>query len=120
MGIYQYQLNEWVDWMSLVLLDLILLISYQDQVIWLLENVWVIVFSDFCFYVVYVIGDQVLCFQGYFEFVYDYFCELFELCQQYLGEEFYCKGVDSLVGDYQGIVVVEWMMCFVVCQLIGV
>ncbi|EGH73315.1 amidotransferase [Pseudomonas syringae] len=112
-GIHHYQLAPARPWMTPAMDKLTLLISHQDQVTALPENATVLASSEFCPFAAYHINDQVLCFQGYPEFIHDFSRTLLDLRQEALGEQIYKQGVASLDHDHHGATVAEWMMRFV-------
>ena len=116
-GTHDYRIIAKADWMSPVMEDLTLLISHQDQVTSLPNNATVIASSDFCLFAAYYIGNQVLCFQGHPEFIYDYSLDLLKILQEMLGDKVYIHGVASLERDHQGLIVAEWMMRFVAYKI---
>lgn len=90
-----------------------LLISHRDQVTRLPEQAKRLASSDFCPNAAYVMGDQVLCFQGHPEFTPDFSRALLHMRRSIYTPEFYAQSLASLEHDHDGPLVAEWMTAFV-------
>ncbi|MDM7858703.1 amidotransferase [Thiopseudomonas acetoxidans] len=90
-----------------------LLISHRDQVTRLPEQAVRIASSEFCPNAAYVVGEQVLCFQGHPEFTHDFSRALLNLRRSIYSPEFYAQCLASLEQQHDGRVVAGWMAEFV-------
>jgi len=90
-----------------------LLISHRDQVTRLPEQAVRIATSEFCPNAAYVVGEQVLCFQGHPEFTHDFSRALLNLRRSIYTPEFYAQGLASLEKNHDGAVVADWMAGFI-------
>lgn len=90
-----------------------LLISHRDQVTKLPEHAVCLAASEFCPYAAYVIGEQVLCFQGHPEFSHDFSRALMQLRRSIYTPEFYSQGIKSLEKQHDGDLVAGWMVEFI-------
>jgi GMP synthase-like glutamine amidotransferase len=113
-GVQQYQLQQQHDWMQPALTQLQLQASHQDQVHVLPENAQCLASSAFCNNAAFVIGQQVLCFQGHPEFAEGYAQALLDLRRRALGEEPYRRAAASLSQTaHHGRIVGRWLLNFV-------
>lgn len=112
-GTHSYQLVHKTSWMTPELDKLTLLVSHQDQVTLLPDEATLIAKSDFCPNAAFIIGKQVLCFQGHPEFMANYAKAILDLKEDQLGDELYKSALKSLTVKQQGITVAEWMVRFI-------
>lgn len=90
-----------------------LLISHRDQVTRLPAQATCLATSDFCPNAAYVIGEQVLCFQGHPEFTKEFSRELLNIRRSIYTPEFYAQSLASLENEHDGPLVASWMTAFV-------
>lgn len=93
-------------------LDLAILVSHQDQVVSVADDMQVLAGSEFCENAVCQLGDHILTFQGHPEFVPAYAEAIMTSRKGLIGEEAYTAGIASLVGEHQGQRVARWIINF--------
>lgn len=112
-GVHRYQVEYKPQWLSDEVDEFQLLISHRDQVTVLPKNARLLARSDFCANAAYVIGEQVLCFQGHPEFTHDFARGLMHLRQSVYCPEVYQAACHSLACEHDGSSVARWMLAFV-------
>lgn len=113
LGVHHYALTE-QPWMQPSVEALQLQVSHQDQVHSLPEGAERLAHSEFCANAAFMIGKQVLCFQGHPEFPEGYAQALLDLRRERLGEEAYQAASQSLKEHgHHGRVVGQWMLRFI-------
>lgn len=113
LGIHSYQLTHNYNWMKPTLNKLTLLASHQDQVTLLPKEATLLAQSEFCTNAAFIIGNQVLCFQGHPEFVAGYAKAILDSKKNQIGDDLYSTAINSLSLEHQGIIVAEWMIHFI-------
>lgn len=90
-----------------------MLISHRDQVTRLPEGAQLVASSEFCPNAAFMLGGQVLCFQGHPEFTAEFSRSLLQLRQGIYTPEFYAGSLESLQQSHDGDTVGGWMLGFV-------
>lgn len=90
-----------------------MLISHRDQVTRLPEGAQLVASSEFCPNAAFMLGEQVLCFQGHPEFTAEFSRSLLQLRQGIYTPEFYAKSLESLQQSHDGDTVGGWLLDFV-------
>jgi GMP synthase-like glutamine amidotransferase len=111
-GLHTHRFHTAPDWHDQDDLELDILVSHQDQVLELPDDMQVLAGSEFCENAVCQVGDHILTFQGHPEFVPGYANEIMVLRRDLLGEEVYAKGMTSISGTHQGVRVARWILNF--------
>lgn len=93
-----------------------LISSHKDQVTELPASARVIASSDFCPIGGFVIGDQILTFQGHPEFQRAYSNDLMVMRRELLGEEVFHAGVESLDKETDEDRVGRWIVNFLLSK----
>ena len=112
-GMHRYRLEHKPEWLPSAVDEFQLLISHQDQVTALPDGAELLASSDFCENAAFVLGQQVLCFQGHPEFTHDFSRGLLELRASIYCPKEYQAACKSLVQKHDGNVVAQWMLCFI-------
>lgn len=111
-GLHTHRFHTAPDWHDQEDLELDILVSHQDQVLELADDMQVLAGSEFCENAVCQVGDHILTFQGHPEFVPGYANAIMVLRKDLLGEEVYAKGMASISGTHQGVRVARWILNF--------
>lgn len=112
-GMHRYRLQHKPDWLPQAEDEFQLLISHRDQVTALPEQATLLASSDFCENAGFMLGRQVLCFQGHPEFTHDFSRGLLALRQSIYCPEQYQQAQQSLTHEHDGQLVARWMLSFV-------
>ena len=112
-GVHRYRLEYKPQWLPDSADEFQLLISHRDQVTALPEGAQLLASSDFCENAAFMLGQQVLCFQGHPEFTYEFSKTLMTIRQALYCPKEYQTAYQSLVQPHDGHVVAQWMLCFV-------
>ncbi len=113
LGVHRYRLEHKPEWLPETADEFQLLISHRDQVTALPAGASLLASSDFCENAAFILGKQVLCFQGHPEFTQDFSRGLLQLRQSIYCPEEYQSACQSLVHDHDGQTVAQWMLCFI-------
>lgn len=89
-----------------------LLSSHRDQAVRLPAGARPFARTDACPNAGFVLGDQILTFQGHPEFSRDYALDLLNMRQELLGAEVFKKGVASLGEETDNQLVARWILNF--------
>jgi GMP synthase-like glutamine amidotransferase len=89
-----------------------LLSSHRDQAVRLPPGARPFARTDACPNAGFVLGDQILTFQGHPEFSRDYALDLLNLRQELLGAEVFKRGVASLREETDNQLVARWILNF--------
>ncbi len=125
LGVHRYRLAYKPDWMPANVDDFQLLISHRDQVTALPAGATLLAHSEFCENAAFVLGQQVLCFQGHPEFTHDFSRALLQIRQSIYCPDEYQAAYQSLQDAHDGQTIAQWMLCFVkaakqTCRLLDV
>lgn len=112
-GLHRYRLAYKPQWLPEAVDEFQLLISHRDQVAALPTGATLLAQSEFCENAAFIIGQQVLCFQGHPEFTHDFSRQLLRIRQSIYCPEQYQAACNSLQDGHDGEVVAQWMLCFV-------
>lgn len=112
-GVHRYRLACKPEWMRDTVDEFQLLISHRDQVVALPAGATLLAHSEFCENAAFVLGQQVLCFQGHPEFTHDFSKTLLQIRQPIYCPEQYQAAYQSLQEQHDGEVIAQWMLCFV-------
>lgn len=112
-GVHRYRLQNKPQWLPATSAEFQLLISHRDQVTALPEGAQLLASSDFCENAAFILGQQVLCFQGHPEFTHEFSKTLLGIRQAMYCPEEYQAACQSLVHEHDGSAVAQWMLCFV-------
>lgn len=112
-GVHRYRLACQPTWLPENVEEFQLLISHRDQVTELPAGATLLAQSDFCENAAFVLGQQVLCFQGHPEFTHDFSRELLQIRQAIYCPEAYQAACQSLQNEHDGHAIAQWMLCFV-------
>ncbi|MDY0249707.1 MAG: amidotransferase [Pseudomonas sp.] len=113
LGVHRYHLACKPEWMPEVADEFRLLISHRDQVTALPAAATLLAHSDFCENAAFILGQQVLCFQGHPEFTHGFSKELLQIRQSMYCPKAYQAACQSLQSAHDGQTVAQWMLCFV-------
>ncbi|PWY56390.1 GMP synthase [Legionella qingyii] len=111
-GMSVNKITQHKPWMSPSLGILNLIVSHQDQVVFLPEEAEVLAASDFCPFYMLQIGDNLLTVQGHPEFSKRYSQALIELRKNNLGKELAAQGLKSLQQHCDDKVFAKWVINF--------
>ncbi|HHX35125.1 MAG TPA: amidotransferase [Gammaproteobacteria bacterium] len=112
-GMHRYRMCYQPDWLPDAVDEFQLLISHRDQVTALPEGATLLAASDFCENAAFMLGQQVLCFQGHPEFTHEFSRGLLELRESIYCPQHYQAAHQSLVQEHDGQSVARWMLCFI-------
>lgn len=112
-GVHRYRFEHKPDWLPAQDDEFQLLISHQDQVTALPQGAKRLAGSEFCENAAFVLGQQVLCFQGHPEFTHEFSRGLLQLRESIYCPLEYRKACESLAHPHDGAAVAQWMLCFV-------
>ncbi len=112
-GVHRYRLVHKPVWIPETVDEFQLLISHRDQVTALPAGATLLAHSDFCENAAFILGQQVLCFQGHPEFTHDFSRELLQIRQPIYCAEDYQVACQSLQNAHDGQAIAQWMLCFV-------
>ncbi|MBP8771060.1 MAG: hypothetical protein KBH26_04570, partial [Thiopseudomonas sp.] len=101
------------QWLPEALDEFQLLISHRDQVTALPAGATLLAQSEFCENAAFIIGQQVLCFQGHPEFTHDFSRQLLQIRQAVYCPDEYQAACNSLQDAHDGQAIAQWMLCFV-------
>lgn len=113
LGVHCYQLAAQPEWLTADAAEFELLISHRDQVTALPEGAQLLARSEFCENAAFVLGDQVLCFQGHPEFTHDFSRALLQIRQSIYCPDEYQQACASLLREHDGQQVALWMLNFI-------
>ena len=113
LGVHRYRLEYKPEWLPSTENEFQLLISHRDQVTALPAGAALLASSDFCENAAFVVGRQVLCFQGHPEFTYEFSEGLLTLRQSMYCPQEYQTACQSLASAHDGQIVAQWMLCFI-------
>jgi GMP synthase-like glutamine amidotransferase len=111
-GLHTHHFKDLPSWHDQNGSDLDILVSHQDQVLQVPDDMKVLAGSTFCENAVCQVGDHILTFQGHPEFVPGYANAIMALRRDIIGEDVYDRGVSSLVRSHEGQRVAQWMINF--------
>lgn len=112
-GMHRYRLEYKPDWLPHAEDEFQLLISHRDQVTALPEQATLLASSEFCENAGFMVGQQVLCFQGHPEFTHEFSRGLLELRESVFCPEHYAQAQQSLAHEHDGQLVARWMLHFI-------
>ena len=112
-GVQRFEVAQGFSWQQPPLENVTLIVSHQDQVTALPPAAQCLASSNYCPNAAFVMGDQVLCFQGHPEFVAEYANRLLVRRQSVFSAEQYETAVSSLEQPHQGALIAQWMVNFV-------
>ncbi|GGM16186.1 amidotransferase [Pseudomonas asuensis] len=112
LGVQRFEVAQGFSWQNPPLQEVTLIVSHQDQVTALPPTAQCLAYSRYCPNAAFVVGDQVLCFQGHPEFVADYANRLLIRRQSAFSAEQYETAVASLEQPHQGELIAQWMVNF--------
>jgi len=112
-GVQRFEVAQGFSWQQPPLENVTLIVSHQDQVTALPPAAQCLASSNYCPNAAFVMGDQVLCFQGHPEFVAEYANRLLVRRQSVFSVEQYETAVSSLEQPHQGALIAQWMVNFV-------
>lgn len=112
-GVHRYRLEHKPQWLPDSVDEFQLLISHRDQVTALPEGAQLLASSEFCENAAFMLGQQVLCFQGHPEFTHEFSRTLLGIRQAMYCPEEYQAACQSLAQQHDGQVIAQWMLCFV-------
>lgn len=113
LGVHRYRLERKPEWLAEAADEFQLLISHRDQVTALPAGAALLASSDFCENAAFMLGQQVLCFQGHPEFTHDFSRSLLKIRQSIYCPEEYQAACQSLESQHDGQAVAQWMLCFI-------
>lgn len=113
LGVHRYRLAHKPHWLQDEVDEFQLLISHRDQVVSLPDGATLLAYSAFCENAAFMLGQQVLCFQGHPEFTHDFSQTLLKLRQSIYCPQEYEAACQSLQEQHDGQVIAGWMMGFV-------
>ena len=113
LGVHRYQLDRKPEWLTDAPDEFQLLISHRDQVTALPEGAELLASSDFCENAAFMLGEQVLCFQGHPEFTHEFSRTLLQTRQSIYSPEKFQAACQSLVNKHDGYQVARWMLNFI-------
>lgn len=112
-GVHSYRLECKPQWLTDAPEQFQLLISHRDQVVALPQGADLLASSDFCENAAFMLGQQVLCFQGHPEFTHDFSRTLLHIRQSIYCPTEYQAACQSLVEQHDGYIVAQWMLSFI-------
>ncbi|HZJ94881.1 MAG TPA: amidotransferase [Thiopseudomonas sp.] len=112
-GMHRYRLKHKPAWLTEAEDEFQLLISHRDQVTDLPEQATLLASSEFCENAGFVVGQQVLCFQGHPEFTHEFSRGLLKLRESIYCPEHFQQAKQSLACEHDGQLVAQWMLSFV-------
>lgn len=112
-GMHRYRLQQRPSWLPAQADEFQLLISHRDQVTALPAGASVLASSAFCENAAFVLGQQVLCFQGHPEFTHDFSSGLLKLRESIYCPQLYQAAQQSLSQEHDGQIIAQWMLCFI-------
>lgn len=112
-GMHSYTIEHKPKWLPSDVNEFQLLISHRDQVTALPDGAELLASSEFCQNAAFVVGQQVLCFQGHPEFTHDFSRGLLSLRESIYCPKEYQAACQSLAQEHDGHSVAQWMLCFV-------
>lgn len=112
-GMHRYRLLQRPSWLPAQADEFQLLISHRDQVTALPAGASVLASSAFCENAAFVLGQQVLCFQGHPEFTHDFSRALLQIRQSIYCPDEYQQACASLLREHDGQQVALWMLNFI-------
>lgn len=113
LGVHRYRLEYKPQWLADSADEFQLLISHRDQVTALPEGAQRLASSEFCENAAFMLGQQVLCFQGHPEFTHEFSKTLLGIRQALYCPEEFQAACQSLVEQHDGQLIAQWMLCFV-------
>lgn len=113
LGVHRYRLDKKPQWLSSATDEFQLLISHRDQVTALPKDAQLLASSEFCENAAFMLGQQVLCFQGHPEFTHDFSRSLLHIRQSIYCPDEYQAACQSLEQQHDGQAVAQWMLCFI-------
>ena len=113
LGVHNYRLQAKPHWLEHELDHFQLLVSHRDQVIKLPEGAHVLASNEFCEHAAFIVGEQVLCFQGHPEFTADFSRALLQLRESVYCPQEYSAACQSLADRHDGALVTRWMLSFI-------
>lgn len=113
LGMHRYRLDNKPKWLSSTADEFQLLISHRDQVTVLPKGAELLASSEFCENAAFMLGQQVLCFQGHPEFTHDFSRSLLQVRQSIYCPDEYQTACQSLEHQHDGQAVAQWMLCFI-------
>ena len=111
-GVHRADVISEEPWMSPTRRSFGLLSSHRDQVVRLPAGARPFARSGACPNAGFVLGDQILTFQGHPEFTRDYALELLTMRQELLGADVFEQGVESLRDETDTQLVARWILNF--------
>lgn len=111
-GVHHTRVLRPQPWMTPAAGSFGLLSSHRDQVQRLPVGAEPFAASERCPNAGFVIGRQVLTFQGHPEFTKPYAADLMRMRAETLGEAVFAEGMDSLERDVDSAVVARWILNF--------
>jgi GMP synthase-like glutamine amidotransferase len=111
-GLQRFDVTQGFSWQRPTAQEITLLVSHQDQVTALPPAAQCLASSEYCPNAAFVMGDQVLCFQGHPEFVADYAHRLLIKREALFSAEQYQTALNSLEQPHQGELIAQWMLNF--------
>ena len=112
-GVHRYRLAYQPEWLTEAMDEFQLLISHRDQVTVLPAGAILLAQSDFCENAAFMLGQQVLCFQGHPEFTHDFSRSLLQIRESIYCPEEYQAACQSLQQAHDGQTIAQWILCFV-------
>ena len=112
-GVHRYRLEHKPEWLPDSADEFQLLISHRDQVTALPEGAQLLASSEFCENAAFMLGQQVLSFQGHPEFTHEFSKNLLTIRQALYCPKEYQAACQSLVQQHDGHKVAQWILCFV-------
>ena len=111
-GVHRAEVISDEPWMLPTGRNFGLLSSHKDQAVRLPPGARPFARTDACPNAGFVLGDQILTFQGHPEFSRDYALDLLNLRQELLGAEVFKQGVASLREETDNQLVARWILNF--------
>ena len=111
-GVHRADVISEEPWMSPTRRSFGLLSSHRDQVVRLPAGARPFARSGACPNAGFVLGDQILTFQGHPEFTRDYALDLLTMRQELLGADVFEQGVASLRDETDPQLVARWILNF--------
>ena len=112
MGLHTHHFKQLPSWHDHKGAQLNILVSHQDQVLQVPDEMTVLAGSEFCENAVCQVGDHILTFQGHPEFVPGYANAIMLHRRDIIGEAVYNGGVSSLDKAHEGQRVAQWIVNF--------
>lgn len=111
-GVHSSRIINAQPWMQPQLDSYNVVVSHQDQVIQLPDNVILIASNEFCPNAAFQVG-AILSFQGHPEFSKSFSRALMQQLRPHLGEQVYIQGIKSLEKPTDSLIVAQWMVKFI-------